>query len=262
MEIFADLGSMSRVALSLVFVVIAAGVSRWQTADLEKDILWSTVRSFIQLIAIGYVLEFIFDQDNVWWTLIPLLVMLSTATWTTAGRAAQTPNALAIAGISIGVGSALTLGVLLLANVFAFEAQSVIPIGGMIIGNAMTTCALVMRRLSSDLVSQRLTIEAMLALGATGRRASLLQFREALRSAMVPIIDTTKTVGLIKLPGAMTGMILAGASPMEAVQLQLIVMYMLLGASAFTGLTAAYLTYRQFFSPAHQLRAIRETNAN
>ena len=80
------------------------------------------------------------------------------------------------------------------------------------------------------------------------------QFRRSLRSAMVPIVDTTKTVGLIKLPGAMTGMILAGASPMQAVQLQLIVMYMLVGASTFTGLIAAYLTYRQFFSPAYQLQ--------
>ncbi|MFC1960347.1 ABC transporter permease [Chloroflexota bacterium] len=263
MEIFTDLDSFSRVALALVFVFIAAGVSRWQKADLEKDILWATVRSFIQLIAIGYVLQFIFDQDNPWWTVVPLLVMVSTATWTTANRAVQTPNALPIAFASIGIGSVLTLGTLLIAGVFTFEAQNVIPIGGMIIGNAMTTCALVMRRLSNDLIKQRLTIEAMLALGATGRKASLLQFREALRSAMLPIIDTTKTVGLIKLPGAMTGMILAGASPMEAVQLQLIVMYMLLGASTFTGLTAAYLTYRQFFSPAHQLRAVvRETNAS
>ena len=73
-------------------------------------------------------------------------------------------------------------------------------------------------------------------------------------SAMMPIIDTTKTVGLIKLPGAMTGMILAGASPIEAVQLQMIVMYMLIGAATFTGLIAAYMTYSQFFTSAHQLK--------
>jgi putative ABC transport system permease protein len=75
---------------------------------------------------------------------------------------------------------------------------------------------------------------------------------------MIPIIDTTKTIGLIKLPGAMTGMILAGASPLEAIQLQLIVMYMLVGANAFTGLCAAYLTFREFFTLAHQLQTVHQ----
>jgi putative ABC transport system permease protein len=81
-----------------------------------------------------------------------------------------------------------------------------------------------------------------------------MQFRRALRSAMTPMIDTTKNVGLITLPGAMTGMILAGASPLLAVQLQFVVMYMLIGATTFAGLISAYLTYQQFFTPEHQLR--------
>ena len=84
----------------------------------------------------------------------------------------------------------------------------------------------------------------------------------ALVAAMTPIVDSTKTVGLISLPGAMTGMILAGASPMDAVQLQLIVMYMLLGANTFTGLIAAYLTYRQFFTRAHQLVTLIDRDAS
>ena len=251
---FGDLSELARVGLSIFFVLVAGIVSRWQKADLEKDLFWATIRSLIQLIAIGYVLELIFAQDNPLWTLLLLAVMLTIAARTTAQRVKKTPHARLIAFLSIGVGSALTLAVLILLGVFQFVPQDVIPIGGMIIGNAMTTAALVMTRLSGDLVAQRNQVESMLALGATGREASLLQFRGALRSAMIPIVDTTKTVGLIKLPGAMTGMILAGASPIEAVKLQLIVMYMLVGANTFTGLIAAYLTYREFFSAAHQLR--------
>jgi putative ABC transport system permease protein len=254
MEFFGDLSELLRVLLAMIFVLVAAGISRWQKADLEKDILWATVRSFIQLILIGYALEAIFNQNNPFWTLVPLVVMLGTASWTTARRVKKTPHALPIALIAIGFGSGLTLAVLVVLRVFTFTPQDVIPIGGMVIGNAMTTAALVMRRLSDDLITQRNEIESMLALGATGRQASLRHFREALRSAMIPIVDTTKTVGLIKLPGAMTGMILAGASPLEAVKLQLIVMYMLLGANTFTGLAAAFLTYREFFTPAHQLQ--------
>ena len=256
MNWYDTLAGYDRVLLAIVFVVIAAAVSRWQKADLEKDLFWATVRSFVQLIAIGYVLELIFAQDNPFWTILPLAVMLTTAAMTTARRTDITPHALPIAFAAIGSGSALTLGVLVGLGVFRFIPQDVIPIGGMIIGNAMTTAALVMRRLSGDLVTQQNLVESMLALGATGRQASLAQFREALRSALIPIVDTTKTVGLIKLPGAMTGMLLAGASPVEAIRLQLIVMYMLVGANTFTGLIAAYLTYRQFFSPAHQLQVM------
>ena len=258
MDFLADLDNLSRVGFSVVFVLVAIGVSRWQRADLEKDMLIATVRSFIQLIAVGYALEFIFEQDTPLWTLVLLAIMTAIAGRTTAQRARQTPHALLIALAAIATGSALTIGVLLVLNVFAFIPRDIIPIGGMVVGNAMTTATLVMTRLTDDFESQRGKIESMLALGATSRQASLAQFRGSLRSAMIPIVDTTKTVGLIKLPGAMTGMILAGASPLLAVQLQIIVMYMLVGAATFTGLIAAYLTYRQFFTAAHQLRLAAE----
>lgn len=253
---FMDVDGLTRVILSISFVVVAIAVSRWQKADLEKDLGIATVRSFIQLILIGYALEFVFAQDNALWTLGILAIMTIVASTTAGNRAEAIPNATRIAMISIGVGSALTLSVLIILGVFQFVPQDVIPIGGMIIGNSMTVATLVMTRLANDFSEQRILIESKLALGATGRQASLMQFQRAIRSAMVPIVDTTKTVGLIKLPGAMTGMILAGASPLEAVQLQLIVMYMLVGATTFTGLIAAYMTYREYFTPSHQLRHV------
>jgi putative ABC transport system permease protein len=252
-DIMADLQGIERVILSIVFILIAAAVSRWQESDLEKDLLIATFRSFVQLIAIGYVLELVFTSNNPIFTLVILLVMTAIAGHTTANRAKKTPNARPIALLSIGVGAGLTLGLLVILGVFPFVPQFIIPIGGMIIGNAMTTATLVITRLTSEFNDQRNMIESKLALGATSRQASLTQFQRTIKSAMTPIIDTTKTVGLIKLPGAMTGMILAGAKPLEAVQLQIIVMYMLVGAATFTGLIAAYLTYRQFFTPMHQL---------
>ena len=249
----AGLHGIERVIMSAVFILIAAAVSRWQDSDLEKDLVIATFRSFIQLIAIGYVLELVFEIDSPLFTAAILLAMTLTAGSTTAKRAKTTPNAQAIAFLSIGIGSALTLSLLVALGVFQFVPKDIIPIGGMIIGNAMTTATLVITRLSADFHDQRDMIESKLALGATSRQASRSQFQRTLKSAMTPIIDTTKTVGLIKLPGAMTGMILAGASPLEAVQLQIIVMYMLVGAATFTGLIAAWLTYRQFFTPVHQL---------
>lgn len=257
-EIMNSLNDLPRVGLAVLLVAITVVLSRWQRADLEKDLTIATVRSFFQLIIIGYLLEVIFQQDHPLWTTLILLVMITIAGRTSGQRGKLTPHATLIALASIGVGTALTLVFLLVIGVFDYTPQSIIPIGGMVIGNAMTTASLVMNRMSDDLVDQRNAIETRLALGATSREASEIQFRRSLRNAMIPHIDTTKTVGLIKLPGAMTGMILAGASPMEAVQLQIIVMYLLVGANMFTGLLSAYLTYRQFFTGAHQLKALAQ----
>ncbi|HML21499.1 MAG TPA: iron export ABC transporter permease subunit FetB [Aggregatilinea sp.] len=255
-DAFANLNDLPRIGLALALVAVAALISYWQRAGVEKDLASATARSFVQLVAIGYVLELIFNQENPLWTVLMLLVMIVVGARTSGRRGKATPHATRVSFLSITLGSALTLAVLVIGGVFSFTPQAIIPIGGMIIGNAMTTAAQVMNRMSDDLLDQRPQIESMLALGATSRQAAQIQFRRALRSAMIPHIDTTKTVGLIKLPGAMTGMILAGASPLEAVQLQIIVMYMLVGAVTFTGLISAYLTYREFFTPAYQLKSL------
>jgi len=248
-----DLNIIGRVLTSIALVVVAGGISLWQKADLEKDMAVAVVRGFVQLIAIGYALELVFAQDNPLWTLLWLAVMLAIAGTTAGRRGKQIPYATWLALGAVGFGSAVTLGTLVALNVFAFTPQTIIPIGGMVIGNAMTVAGQVMNRLADDFQSERLMVETTLALGGTSQQAAQPLLQRTLRNAMIPIIDTTKTVGLIKLPGAMTGMILAGASPLEAVQIQIIVMYMLVGVSALTGLAAAYLTYRQYFTPAHQL---------
>ena len=244
---------LPRIAGALVLVLVALGISRWQRVDLEKDMLVAVVRAFVQLIAIGYALDFIFGADHVIWILLVVAVMITIAGYTAGKRGAAVPRSRWVASVSVSVGALLTLGVLISLRVFPFEARYIIPIAGMIVGNSMTVTGLVMSRLRDDLKLQRPQIEAALALGATKQEAARSQMRRALATGMTPIIDNTKTVGLIALPGAMTGMILAGASPLEAVQLQIIVMYMLIGAAAFSGLTATFLTFQQFFTRAHQL---------
>jgi putative ABC transport system permease protein len=250
---FEGLSWLPRILGALILVGLAMGISRWQRLDLEKDMLVAVVRSFIQLIAIGYALQFIFDANHPFWTLLVIGVMIGVGGYTAGQRGRHVPRSKRVATLSIIVGSSLTLGLLIALKVFPFEPRFIIPIAGMVVGNAMTTTGLVMARLRDDIKLQRAQIEAALALGATHQQAAISQMRRALTTGMAPHIDRTKTVGLISLPGAMTGMILSGASPLEAVQLQIIVMYMLVGAIAFSGLTAVFLTYRQFFTPAHQL---------
>jgi putative ABC transport system permease protein len=229
------------------------GISRLQRLGLEMDMLVSVGRAFVQLTAIGFALEFIFSRESPLWIVLVVAIMVAIAGYTAGQRAGNIPRSYVVATASVSVGALLTLGLLVLLNVFPFEPRFIIPIAGMVVGNSMVVTGLVMTRLRDDLRLQKARVEAALALGATRRQAANRQLRRALSTGMTPMIDSTKTVGLISLPGAMTGMILAGASPLEAVQLQIIVMYMLMGAAAFSGLTAAFLTYRQFFSKAHQL---------
>lgn len=247
------LNELPRVAMSLFLVLLAALISRWQHIDLEKQMLIAVGRAFVQLTLIGYALDLIFAADSPVAILLILAVMTATASYTSGQRGKGTPHAGRVASLAITFGAALTLGLLVGLQVFNFTAQQIIPIAGMVIGNSMNVCSLVMRRMREEIEGRRLEIETALALGATSRQAVRPYLKLALQSGMMPIVDSTKTVGLIQLPGAMTGMILAGASPLEAVQLQMIVMYMLIGAAALTGLAAAWLSYRQFFTSAHQL---------
>jgi len=252
---------LPRILASLVLVGLAVGISSWQKVELEKDMLLAVGRAFVQLIAIGYALDLIFANKGLIWILLVVGIMIGIAGVTAGRRGKQVPHSKFVATVSVSVGAILTLSLLIFLSVFPFEPRFMIPIAGMVVGNAMTVTGLVMARLRDDLRLQKAQVEAALALGATQRQAASQQLRRALATGMTPIVDNTKTVGLISLPGAMTGMILAGASPLEAVQLQIIVMYMLVGAAAFSGLTAAFLTYQQFFTRAHQLALPEETPA-
>jgi putative ABC transport system permease protein len=140
--------------------------------------------------------------------------------------------------------------------VFKAQARYLVPVGGMVIGNAMTAAAVALNRLGDDIADGAAQIEATLALGATANQAARPVLRRSLRSGMIPLIDSTKTTGLIFFPGTMVGMLLAGAAPIDAVRLQLIRLYVLLGSVALAALTAVLLAYRNFFTAAHQLREI------
>ena len=133
-------------------------------------------------------------------------------------------------------------------------ARYLIPLGGMAIGNSMNAASLTLTRIRDDVREQRPKVEAALALGATGRQAASPILKTALQSALIPLIDATKTTGIIFLPGAMVGMIIAGANPLEAVRLQIVVLYMLLGSVSIAAILVGTLSYRSFFTPRHQIR--------
>jgi len=249
--------SWADVALAFCLVAVAVVVSRIRQVGLEGDLLVATFRSFAQLLAIGYVLDYVFKGHG-GLTLVVLAVMVSTATFTSGRRGRRVPGHYVISAASIGFAAASTLGVLVLLGIVPTAARAVIPLGSMIIASAMNTTSLVMVRLRDDLASHRREVEARLSLGQTSHQAAAPWHRSAMRTAMLPTIDQTKVVGLVALPGAMTGMILAGASATQAIRLQLVVMYMLLGGNGFAALVAGEATVRRLFTGHHLLiRSLR-----
>ncbi|HEX6753292.1 MAG TPA: iron export ABC transporter permease subunit FetB [Solirubrobacterales bacterium] len=246
--------STGQVVATLALVALAAAVSFWRKADLERDIGIATLRSFVQLTAIGYVIALIFEADTLWLVLALLAVMVVFGALTARSRAQKVPGAFWPLLIALAAAGATTLGLVVVLGVFEATARYLVPVGGMVIGNAMTASAVALNRLGDEMADSRDRIEATLALGATATEAAAPSVRRALRSGMIALVDSTKTTGLIFFPGTMVGMLLAGADPTDAVRLQLILLYSLLGSVAIAGLVATTLAYRNFFTPAHQLR--------
>jgi len=240
--------------LTLGLVAVAVALSFYQKLDLEKDMGIAVVRSFVQLTAVGYVIDYVFGLESLPAVAALLAGMVTFAAWTSAQRAKGVPRAFPVAAAAIGVAAVATLAVLLLLKIVPATARYLIPLGGMVIGNSMNTASLTLTRIRDDVSEQRLKVEAALALGATSRQAISPILRAALRNAMTPLIDSTKTTGIIFLPGAMVGMIIAGADPLEAVRLQIVVLYMLLGSVSIAAILVGLLSYRSFFTRRHQLR--------
>jgi UDP-glucose/iron transport system permease protein len=248
--------SLAEVAASLALVALAAAISRWRRAELEGDIAIATVRSFVQLTAIGYVIQLIFDADTIWLVLALLATMVLFGALTARHRASKVPSAFWPLLIGLALAGAGTLGLVVALGVFEATPRYLVPVGGMVIGNAMTASAVALNRLGDEIADSRGKIEATLALGATAQEAAAPFVRRSLRSGMITLVDSTKTTGLIFFPGTMVGMLLAGADPTDAVRLQLILLYTLLGSVAIAGLVATTLAYRNFFTPAQQLREL------
>ena len=238
-------------ASSLVLVSLL--FSYFQKLRLEKETLISVIRAVIQLFAVGYVLQFIFRLRNPAVTTLIVLFMIFNAAFNAAKRGKGIKNGILISFLSILVGAGATLSVLVLSGAVRYEANQIIPISGMIISNAMVAIGLCYRQLTGNFKSRRSEVEIKLSLGADLLPASMDILRDSIRTGMVPTIDSTKTLGIVSLPGMMSGLILAGTSPLMAIRYQIMVTFMLLSTTAISSFMACFLSYRTFFNERKQL---------
>ena len=239
---------------SLVLVAVAFGIARWQRLGLEPSIAVAVVRATAQLVAVGLGLGLVLDDDAplVWSWLWVVGIVLFTAV-TVQRRAPAIPGLFRIALVAEVVTAVLSLGVIFGLSIFPLESRTLVPLSGMMLGNSLSAAVLAARRLVEEFADKRDELEARLALGCSATDAARPYLRVVLRTAMTPQIESTKAVGLVFLPGAMTGLVLAGVDPLDAVFVQLAIMLLILGGVATVATVTGLQASRRLFTPDERL---------
>jgi len=252
-----------RLLAAYVFLVLLLIIIRKQGIGKEKEIIISTLRMTLQLIIMGYVLVYIFEQSYFYVTLLVFAVMLFFAIRNIFARI-KTPirkKLRQVIVVSMLTGTVITTFYFLLLVLSSdpwYEPRYFIPIAGMIIGNSMTGVALGVERLIGDIKAKKQLIEGALMLGATPKAATQEITKAIFTSAIMPTINSMVGMGIIFIPGMMTGQILAGASPLIAIEYQIAIMLAILGSVTITLYMLTRLGYLTFFNNWSQLEDTAE----
>ena len=244
-------------ALCLGLIGMAIALSLWRKLALEKQLAYSAVRSLMQLIAIGYILDIVFAIDN-WLIVLAILgVMIAIASIVTRNRIDQKLSGLlATVILSLVASSAFTLGYVILLIVQPdrwYEPRYLIPLAGMLFGNAMNAASLAGDRLLNAINRNRLEIETHLCLGATGKQAITSYQREAIRTGLIPTLNNMIVMGLVSLPGMFTGQVLGGSNPRDAASYQILILFAIVLVNLMTTILITEGIYKRFFNQDEQL---------
>src|SRR5699024_581578 len=204
-------------ALTLIFVLIPLILSKVLRLGLEKDTIIATIRSIIQLLIVGYILKFVFDSENMLYIFLMVVLMIVAATQNARKKGKQIKGITWKIVLTLTFVEILTQGILLGLHIVPPTAQYIISISGMVIGNSMVLSILFLNRFSAEVEDHREETELILSLGGTPKQAINRQLLNAIKASMIPTIESQKTMGLVQLPGMMSGQIIAGADPVQAV---------------------------------------------
>lgn len=250
-------------AVAALLLLINGGISLALELRLERQLLIAALRMTVQLVLVGAILTTLFSLTSPWWTALAALVMLLFA-----GREVMARQERRLTGWwAYGLGASTMTVAAVLVTLLAlttqvrpdpwYDPRYAIPLLGMVLGNAMTGISLGLNTLTTTAARERNAIEAQLALGATRWQALRGVTRQALRSGLMPTINAMSATGLVFLPGMMTGQILAGVAPAEAVKYQLLIMFLIAGATGLGVLLAVLLGVYRLTDPRHRLRLDR-----
>ncbi len=257
---YMDLG-YGDLALAAALIAINGALSLWLQLGLERKLLWASVRTVVQLLLVGHILAWVFRFDR-WYVVLALMVVMTVI----AGLAASKRGKRTYIGMrtdamtSISLSAWLVMGLALFVIIRIrpwYTPQYAIPVLGMILGNTLTGVSLGLERMTEELIARREQVDLLLSLGATRWEAARLPAVQAVRAGMIPTLNAMSVVGVVSLPGMMTGQVLAGQSPLQAVRYQIVVMFLIAAASALGTTTAVLATYTRLFSRDHRMRAER-----
>lgn len=236
---------------------VAIGLSALERIGLELNLALATGRTILQLVVLGYVLDFIFALDNPWAVLAILAVMLTIAAIVARNRITQKiSQMLLLVWGSILISTTLTLiytNLLIIKPDRWYEPQYVIPLAGIVLGNAMNAAAITGERLVSMVNASHLEIETHLSLGATPQQAVAQYRKDAIRAGLIPTLNQMMVIGMVTLPGIFSGQLLSGVNAREAASYQIVIMFMIAFANLLTTLLVTRGLCRQFFNFASQL---------
>lgn len=253
--------SLLDVGIAALLILVNGAVSAALSLGLGRKLVLAALRTVVQLLAVGYVLGWVFAFAR-WYAVLPLMALMTVV----AGLAAASRGDRIYRGqradsvLSIWCSAWLVAAVALFAVIRIhpwYAPQYAIPILGMILGNTLTGVSLAVERMTEALTARRDRVEMALALGATRWEAAQGPAREAVRAGMIPTLNQMSVVGLVSLPGMMTGQVLGGQSPLQAVRYQIVIMFLIAASSALGTVGAVLLAYRRVFSAEHRFLADR-----
>ena len=246
--------------LASALVFLQAGASWLLRLDLHRQVLWSAVRMVTQLLIVGWLLRFVFDASSPSVTVLVIVVMIAAAAREVASRPKQRLIRAGNYRIGAAVVSAASLATVLLALLTAirpepwYDPRYAIPLMGIVLGSVLNSASLALDNFLGSVVTDRAAIEAQLALGASSTQAMSKLVRSSIRRGLIPIVNQMSAAGLITLPGIMTGQLLAGMDPVEAVKYQILLLFLLTGASGLASAGAVFLAARSVSDARHRLR--------
>ncbi|ASF39906.1 MULTISPECIES: ABC transporter permease [Halobacillus] len=237
----------------IIFVIIPLTLSYFYQLGLGKNVLWSALRGTVQLFAIGYILTYLFDLPAS--VGIPLMVgiMIIIATFHARQKGKELPHILPVIFISLLFVEGSVLTMWLVFDMVQFRPSEVIPMSGMVIGNSMVAMGLALERMKSEFRDNNGRLLAALSLGAEPKQASHLIVQRTLHAALIPNVDRLKTIGLVQLPGMMTGLILGGVEPVMAIKYQLVISLSIFSSVSISAMFVTLAMYRYFFNKNKQL---------
>ncbi len=247
-----------RLGAAYVFIMVLILIVRVKGIPREKEIVIASIRMTIQLIAVGYILEYVFAQAHPLYTVTLVMIMLAFAIYTIQKKAKSILNRALKQLITISMSAGILFSLIYFIFVVLalspwYDPSYVIPIAGMIIGNSMTGIALGVNTLTEGIHTRRHLIEAALMLGATPKQSCKEIINQSFDAAMLPTINSMLGMGIVFLPGMMTGQILGGASPVVAIEYQIAIMLGIVGSVSLSVVLLVQFGYRTFFNHRNQL---------